>query len=1391
MADGVGDLEYYFTAELDAPYYAVRDYAFATAVGYGAGWTEAITAVTNRATYSAMDGVPSGGTDYFVRIREGESNMEWVQLVGTLIYTNKTGGSSEVVTNKIASRMTLMGDHAWRYHYPIPKNAIGGELSFKLVTKEYYTNATDATTWLIRTNELFTAEDTVTEIPHAAKLDPANPNEISVILDDASTHLKIEYNDAQHTFSLSHASYQNFNLWAEARDGYRVMAGGNDSRCRYDVPVDEWTTSGEVNSLWKEDFYDPEMNILTGERFSIQTTPNGWTAYNSRFVENTRADSSNLALALGGQGEGALAMDNFSEDQLPLGLDSVEFTARLVQPIRYEDFATYMDGHSCTNYAISAKITMSHQYETSGVKPSDMSPVNPSVSFVGYHRGTQGCYEFRMTRTTDTALELVLYKWTSSKPMLLTAKQYTANLLVPTSTTQALGSYWTSAYFLVYTLPDGSVKLEGHLAPSRTQNPISGDASIFSSSSAAVISYADMSPGVLAKGGTYGVGATDCHAGFGQIGIHTVATPPSATANAVVNFPGILEGCVKLAEDWNFPENRWELDAESRYQYDGGLTAVIPSNQVVEVWLSDASATGGRWFDSGYAVTVNSFASAQYVVSARMLGSWKVRLQTGQKEADVVLDDVTITPWEGTERWGQNASLDQCSDEWVYTKVWIGVAADVTRNNRPYNFPDENIRSVGTNGLVFIFNEPGNYTFVPTTDMVIDRILLVGGGGSGGSTMGGGGGGGGVVEQDWSDKPVTVPSGTVLTLTVGAGGDAPVPVYTGNASSMSQPAGKNGGDTSLSGITGKTLPTAKGGGGGAGWSASPGTGGSGGGGANTRTGGAGISGQGNSGGPALRSSSNAYGLGGGGGGAGGAGQAGQTSPYSGGKGGDGKASDITGNVRYYGGGGGGGVGYAPTALGGEGGLCGLASGTMTAGHGASYQQEMTTLTAGLEGYGGGGGGGTYYNNSSDPNVKKGAGAKGGCGTVILRVRDSTRVCVLQPSRGKEGYPMGIRTPYIGDGMSLFTYSYANADSNCVLLVQIATNMAPSVGTAYVPGLTESLATNGDDVVWTTIARHDFSTMSASERASGSQTVFIGLRQHQIYDSGAHELVNTNVCGLIRVIVDPAIVFQVVNAPREERDALVDYGKITITKAHCYNEPLLDPQSWFGWNIHTEGWDGMGGAGRFAYLPDWPAGLSCSLNFSARAVDNDPLKLSTLGIGLDEPDNATEYATQNPFVQSAVLTNGIGTVSFRARLFDTNAQGGCAVVTLYGGTDPSQDQVNTEGAYWHILTNFVVTSPTYQAFEWTHDAERSDYQAIRLEMAGARWGRYPSAMAAAWEWGDLDVKQEPVNRVFIDDVSVSEVVLPFGPSAIAVDFGGQTINLSTAWVSQMVGRPTDS
>ena len=1063
LTDGVGDIEYYFTAEIDAPCYSVRDYANDTAVGFGEGWTEKISAVTNRAVltnpalYAGEMKLPSGGTDYFARIREGESNMEWVELQGSLTVTNKVAGSNEVVRlltpYGTVPRMTLVGDHSWRYHYHVPTNAIGGKLAFRFVTKEYYTNATDDTKWFIRTNTLKTVDETVPDIPYTATLEASNPNDISVVLDGASTHLKIEYNDEQGTFTLTHASYQDFNQWTGALNGFVLDGGSSSSKVRYDAPFDNtWPVCPEVNPRWCEDFNPTIENMDAfppNARFPIHDTPKGWTAQNGCFVESVRGAQANLALVLEGRGSGALVCP-FPRDELPHGIDSVAFTARISQPVKYEDFATYMDGLSFMNYAISAKITMSQDYETSVHVPTDMSPTTPSVSFVGYYRGNQGCYEFRMTRITDDTLGLALYKWVAAndapKATLLAYKDYSVNMLVPSSLDQMRQGYWTSAYFLVYTLQDGSVRLEGHLSSTRSVSPIASDLYNVRYS---VISYVDENPGMLRKGGSYGIGSTDCRAGFGSICVHDVVTAPTVSSDAVIDLPGTYEGQYKLADEWNYRSDRWEFGSNSRYAPDGCLVAVVPTNQTVQVWVSDAEASGDTWWHSGYECVVNSFSPNRYTVSPKMPGTWKVRLQTGmESDIGVALDDVSVTPWEGENRWGRNGdSVSNYSGDWVYTKGWITNAAE-----------------------------------------------------------------------------------------------------------------------------------------------------------------------------------------------------------------------------------------------------------------------------------------------------------------------NARVCTFQPSRGRAACPMGLRSPYIDQGMSLFSYSYKNADSNCVLLVQIATNMVPCEGTQDVQSLTalaESDASNG--YIWTTIATNDFSKMTAPERASGTFTTFISLRQHWVNDPYSGDMILTNVCGLIRVIVDPAVINRVVGASPEQHEAMLDYGKITITEAHCHSEPMIDQKSWSGWNIYSAGWDGAGNAGPYAYLTDYPDGLSLALNFSAREDENTGS--AAHGIGLAHPELAAEYAQQNPFVQCAALSNGIGTVSFRARLFDPDAPGGCAVVTLYGGTDPNADQPTTDSVTWHILTNFVVTSSTYQPFEWTSDVVNSPYKSVRLSSAGARWGRCPSGLAEAWEWGGIGPKQEPINRVFIDDVSVAERALP--------------------------------
>lgn len=227
-----------------------------------------------------------------------------------------------------------------------------------------------------------------------------------------------------------------------------------------------------------------------------------------------------------------------------------------------------------------------------------------------------------------------------------------------------------------------------------------------------------------------------------------------------------------------------------------------------------------------------------------------------------------------------------------------------------------------------------------------DMLIVAGGGGA---EQGGGGAGG------YRTSTQDLNTGTVYTITVGAGGAEKV----------------NGSNSSISG-SGLTTITSAGGGGGKGSGTAGLDGGSGGGAGEDGNGASGGSGnvpavspsQGNDGGTSL---STTYAAASGGGGAGQTGFP-NSSPV-GGDGGDGSQSSITGSATYYAGGGGGGCNIpSGSGTGGTGGLGGGGNGSSS---------NATHGTAGTANSGGGGGG-------SEPEAT-GAHASGGSGVVILRV----------------------------------------------------------------------------------------------------------------------------------------------------------------------------------------------------------------------------------------------------------------------------------------------------------------------------------------------------------------------------------------------------------------------
>lgn len=1414
-----GDLEYYSTAGINGTYYKPIDYALDSLknINFGVDWSEAITAITNRASYTVDDGLPSGGTDYFVRIREGESDYEWIKWNAELT----TPGA----TNDVSARMELVGDHTWRYHYYVREKDIGGKLTFHFSGKKVYTNDTPFV-FSSHTNTWYSSETEIYEIPLTSTLGGAA--DASITLDGTGTHLLFELNDEKESFSVSHATYQDVNMWTDAREGYRgnSMATNDDSSVVSDSGVSDkkekfepefvnWKTCPYESVFWQESFDTSDTATYPmNQLFSNHPTPNGWSAVAAQFVSGARNDNENLAAQLSGGGAGALTMENFNVSTVPPGVDTVSFTARIAQQLKFNDFVYNMYATGLKNYGFSARLTMSRRYMDANYNPPDLSPVYPSISLVGYYRPGQGCYEFRMTRTDDggtKGITFALYKWTSddsSTTATLLQKKFVnqstlTHLLVPvngdaTNATDTAAFNGAYGYITLRTTGDNSVAIR--CAVTKTRYPYStainasGVEGNFIDLFGEVI---DSNPGKLRLGGSYGIGAVDCQAAFGSLMRHDLL------ATGAIDYAGTSEYENLENEGWVYYESRWGrlTGAEvnnSNKAIGSGLRTWIPQNQTMKVYLADAATSNGKdanWVYSGYEVAVPSFSTNRFEVSPQMPGLWKVRLQTGGEASDdvitdVVVDDVMVTPWQGVsvgETYGENRADNYEVDEWAYTKAWIGSSAEITCEDKPFGGYD--LESAGTNGYVFIFNQAaGMIQFVPKMDLVVDRILIVGGGGAGGWTLGGGGGGGGVLEYDFGTNAVTIAQGEKVFINVGPGGDN---YYVKNNDGGNWKSGANGGTTSISSPSinlqaNRNVNTAlsvKGGGGGGKWGSSGNSSATGGGAAQGTANNAyrdsvgGTAGQGSGGGRAYGDRA------GGGGGAAldasGKGQDGSPDKDGAGDGGAGRASDITGVIEYYGGGGGGGGGDGDktpnSTYGGKGGIGGGGTGLD-----AKAQSRPETLN-GKDGYGGGGGGGSHGGAAGTS-----AGGKGGCGVVIIRCRTASKAVTLQPARAfrdtsgdkdpvTQKYlipPQGIRSPYIENGLSMFSFSYANADTNCVLLVQIATNM---VNSSPVYNLTYSSSTNDG---WTTVKRFDFEhdpeLATAKARESGTLTAFLSLRKHWIGDE------YQSVKGLMRVIVDPAVVEKAVESteakladPTSER-LRTNYGQITITKVYCYDEPPIDARSWFGWNVHTEGWDSMA-AGDYAYLTDWPDGLSLSLNYSSKDADNGGEKGTgdAKGIPLGDREKLNEYEANNSFVQCPEMTNGIGSVSFRARLFDTNAT--AAVISLYCGTDAGDNQTDEMASqgWGNPITNFVVTSPTYQTFQWKTSEDKNNYRAMRLEVAASRHGRTPGNgnMWKGWEnpslTGDLPASManwgkdsaNKLQRVFIDEISVGEPVAP--------------------------------
>jgi hypothetical protein len=399
------------------------------------------------------------------------------------------------------------------------------------------------------------------------------------------------------------------------------------------------------------------------------------------------------------------------------------------------------------------------------------------------------------------------------------------------------------------------------------------------------------------------------------------------------------------------------LDALSRgsiiYGNASAATAILTKGTVGQVLTSDG--TDIAWGDAASGLEwQSSIVTTATLTAVANKGYW----------IDTTSNACTIT-LPGSASVGDQLVFVDYARTWGTNKI--------TLNTNGLNFQGNQITVSGaypeynTDGQsVTIIYSGATQGWIPTVDddvtletpqtYSIDFLVVAGGASGGRSTSGGGGGAGG-----YRTSTQSVPSGTVITVTVGDGGAS----VTGTNAN-----GNNGSDSSISG-SGLTTITSTGGGGGG--SLTNGNNGGSGGGAGDTTpsyqGGLGNSpstspSQGNNGGTKSSAPYNSQAASGGGG-AGAVGGNGIYSPEAAGNGGEGTVSSITGSSVTRAGGGGGGVYNGTQSTGGAGG----------GGAGGKSSPAISGASATVNTGGGGGGG-------------EGTSGAGGKGVVILSMLDA-------------------------------------------------------------------------------------------------------------------------------------------------------------------------------------------------------------------------------------------------------------------------------------------------------------------------------------------------------------------------------------------------------------------
>ena len=417
-----GDIEFYYTAQIETPYYRFVDYA-----GAGVDWRDedAERPGVIECRRLGRHDLPSCGSDYFVRLRDGRT-----ELVNFNIEYCSVKNAAD---RRFCEHTALIGDNNWVALLPTPTN---GACRVRMRTIDAYgtTNYVDFGSW-----EYAGWPDTIT-------LGEAHDvNQSAVWLDSADSwktveyegytgYLRFRYIEDTGVLVVSRADYQNFDGWNDANKYNReVFVGTANATNEFSGASSGGTTVGVSGKqlTFTEDFAKWQATLATNGTYwsqSFSTLPAnvepyvavpkaqqyGWSLANVQYVNRKYNDNSNgYAVQLAGAGEGSVGFA--VESEAPRGLENVDYVARIAQTRDFDNFAVYRRGETAfksgdgytelTNYTFAVRARM-------GNADTDPHDGQASLSLVSHYNSDIGCYEFRVTHNgAGNSYAYELYRW--------------------------------------------------------------------------------------------------------------------------------------------------------------------------------------------------------------------------------------------------------------------------------------------------------------------------------------------------------------------------------------------------------------------------------------------------------------------------------------------------------------------------------------------------------------------------------------------------------------------------------------------------------------------------------------------------------------------------------------------------------------------------------------------------------------------------------------------------------------------------------------------------------------------------------------------------------------------------------------------------------------------